>query len=306
MDAYISGMRGLAVLVDGKSYFGLEPQQEKPRPISRSAAMILLDGCGDLEKLPVRVSEEASQRLHKAIAEQRTLQAALLVLDGRLSAGLRQTIAASLEELLVDDHLAAFLESTLYAKPLPTDADLPGALEAAKAAKTERAASFFEQLGILQPLITRVAAAWDEIPADLLGIQAAEWTPILVRQGLFRRLVLQKHHGKDLQIVLAESIPSPHFRRLSGSAAILKAWIGRLGHTATPRPSPESYVAEPKDRYDSEAWDRSTAAAIQAADQLVVRRRDFPQIQIESTSSPLTTSPEDKATPEDEPPKPLK
>ena len=257
MDALISGTRGLAVLDDGKQLFALRPGEDLARRISPTAMRVLLDDCRDLEQITVETATEAGARLEQAVNEQEALQALLFLLDDEFSSKLRTTLALALEEYLEDQHLQTFLESTLYARPLPSDGDLPGALRIANAASCQRVSTFLKQLEELQPTIAAVAAAWDRGPAEILGQRSVEWNPTLVRQGLFRQLVLQLSAGNDLQPVLDDARFNPHFYPLRHSASVLQEWGTELGlspkYSAYPRREKVSYVAENAATYDAEA-----------------------------------------------------
>jgi len=244
MEAYVSGMRGFAVLDDGGHFFALEPGQKEARPISHQGAMILLDDCRDLEKLLPQQVEEVEERLKQAIAEQKTLQAGLFLLDGQLPIELRQKIAQSLDLYLAEESLKAFLGSTLFARPLPGDADLAGAKVAAEDARL--VAAFLAELEELQPTISEVGAAWEVVSAKVFGEEAQRWMPVLVREGIFRRIVLLVQAGRSVPDVLAEVLSSPQFRRLVDPVVLWRNYGSKSRSYQD-----VSFVAEQRGVYDA-------------------------------------------------------
>ncbi len=143
--AILAHAEGLASLHAGR---GMEVVRRSP-----SEVRFLLGDAQDLQALENVELDEVSRRLDLATAQMDALHVALLLLDGSLSTDTRQTAAEELQELMEDETVTVFVESVLFAHPLPTDADLPGAF-AACSQETEQTLSFLQRLTSLPDQIT--------------------------------------------------------------------------------------------------------------------------------------------------------
>ncbi|HEX3554989.1 MAG TPA: hypothetical protein VIA62_17325 [Thermoanaerobaculia bacterium] len=161
----------------------------------------------DLQVLEAVDRDEVVRRLTVEVDSAEALQLSLILLDSELSREIRSEAAEDLDGLLADEECREGLERILFARPLPQEADLSGALVHSEQAT--RVQDLLSQLTDLQPSIVEVHRAWIvvpdslfESPADRRRFQAA-----LVRQGLFRELVLARRAGISVESFLSTTIP---------------------------------------------------------------------------------------------------
>lgn len=207
VNAIISGQSGVALLMQSGElaslHAGRGTEVVRRRP---SEARYLLGDATDLQVLEKVVLSEVSRRLELATAQMDALHVALILLDGRLSDDTRQEAAQELQELMEDEAVALYVESILFAHPLPGDADLSGAF-AACAPETELTRSFLQKLQSLQGPIAEVHYAWEMIPAEVFGQEErASVRAQAAQEGLFRDLVLLRAAESPVQPFLVSSL----------------------------------------------------------------------------------------------------
>lgn len=226
VNAIISGQSGVALLMHAGELASLHAgrgvELVRRRP---SEARFLLGDATDLQVLEGVALPEVSRRLELATAQMDTLHVALILLDGSLSEDTRQEAARELQELMEDEAVAVYVESLLFAHPLPGDSDLAGAF-AACTAETEQTRSFLQKLKSLQGLIAEVHFAWEMIPAGVFGQEDRAFVRAQAAQeGLFRDLVLLRAADAPVKPFLANSLLRS---KIQNKRDILTAWVAPL------------------------------------------------------------------------------
>ena len=227
MNAIISAVAATAVLMESGAIWSLQPGRPGDR-IERSEADVayMLQGATDLQFL-TDVSEGAAvAALEDACQKQEALDLSLILLDSTTDADIREEAAEALEEVLQEDELqesmrwekfladpsvvsrqkwldagksvVIYVESILYARPLPASADAIGAQSV-----RERCPEVNRLLGRVwsfQEDIRRVRDAWEAIPPHLFqppdGRKRAERAAI--ESGLFWEEALDVHTRRPL------------------------------------------------------------------------------------------------------------
>lgn len=241
MNAVISGQSGVAVLVDGLRLASMQAGSDAaPVERSRGEVRFLLGEARDLEFLEDIAPEEVRDRLELATTKYDALHLALILLDPELASDTRRTAAEELDDLLADDMFARWVESVLYARPLPRSGDLVGALSACTG-RTRRTRAFLGKLESLQPVIAEIHEAWESIPTHHFGTdeERQRVLSIAVKEGLFR----------DLVAIRAEGTATADARQ------VLELWVERFkgSEESWAAPAPRvSYVAEDTVSYQ---WD---------------------------------------------------
>jgi small subunit ribosomal protein S4 len=117
----------------------------------------------------------------------------------------------------------------LYAHPLPKGSDLAGA-SASCAGHGERVLRFLQALGQRQPEIAEVYFAWEQIPSPVFGTQADREfaASVVVREGLFRDLVLIRSQQKPLATFQFTHLDNAVFREVWNHREIALAWLSPL------------------------------------------------------------------------------
>lgn len=201
-------------------------------PVPRQPADLpFLFGEGtDLQFLENVTSDGVATHLRYARDRNEALQLLLILLDAELSQDVRQEAANVLEELLSTDEVAQHLLRVLYAQPLPDNADLAGALACCKMGSAKSAQDFFDALTNFQPIIREVRLAWDAIPDAAFGSAEvrAQYHTAVVRDGVFRDLVMTIAKSQDVDRFKARSLQRPLVEILPELQLILQLWISPL------------------------------------------------------------------------------
>lgn len=283
MRAVISGQARVALLWEGDRLSSLHSRSGKT-PVERSPRDIpyLLGDANDLRFLAGIDEDHAVAALAQAVDEENALHLTLLLLDPTLRPDTRRDASLELEELLAAPTIRGFLERIFWSRPLPREADLPGAL-AQKAGTTDAVGGFLRELVALQMPIAEVVAAWQSIPEEILepvGRGAAQ--TVAVESGLFRNLVLNLHERHSIDRFLRHSLLEPSLKRLANHREILSAWVKPLRQSRNPsaysmneaRPWVEEVAEGPEDgetnRRDSGRKEAMTEADLARITDLLV------------------------------------
>lgn len=197
MDAVVSGHAGVALLLDGDRLSSIHFGDDEVVPRSPAEVSLLFSGAGDLRLFRNVEPEEVREQLDLESKRIDALHLALILLDSELSEETRQIAAEELEEELKDEGITSWLEGVLYAHPLPASADFTGAYAACTEA-TERAWALLRRLESLQPMVKQVYEIWQVIVSEAFSLEKDRQyaLALLVEEGLFRELVLDREPGR--------------------------------------------------------------------------------------------------------------
>lgn len=223
MNAIISGNAGIALLVDGEqlsSYHIDSPEKRVPR--SPDEYPLLFSGNGDLEFLDDVSAEEVDRRLTRAVDRARSLNLALLLIDGTWSTATREHASQQLEHLLEAAENKQYVQSVLYSLPLPPGEAVQSALLLCSGPKTRALLA-----GLIrdQRSIAEVREAWDkatDLPEREAGAHVFARTQA-VKEGLFHSMVEFHDRGASLGEVEQRASAS-EFGRVAGWHELLKTW----------------------------------------------------------------------------------
>lgn len=261
MEALISGRNGVALVVDGDRLASIHVD-EPDRMIPRHPREIHFLTGEKSDFFPVEgVSRsEIVRQLTLAHARERSLTLTLILIDPDISDGLRLKVAKKVEDLVKEERVLVFLESVLYAEPLPAQADLHGGLRLACEAGATRVQILLELFWNRQGAITAVREAWNAMPSATFDGERKRWQAVAVREGLFRSLVLVYEVGKNVNELLITAAKIPAVRSLPNYRGVLRSWISPFLQFSEEKRSPRSrlakldpsLVAEPAAEYDPE------------------------------------------------------
>lgn len=248
MNAVVSGLSGVALLIEDDVFSSIHFGEGEVRPRRPSDFRLLFNGARDLQFLEDVDLAEVRRRLDLESTRIDALHLALILLDPELSHDTRRTAAEELDELLMDDAFACWVESVLYAHPLPRSGDLVGARSACTG-RTQRTRAFLGKLESLQPVIAEVHAAWERIPTHRFGTDddRQHVLSIAVKEGLFRDLVAIRAAGESVGNFASKSLMKPAFKELANARQALEGWVDGFHYPEevwTSPPSPISFVAE--------------------------------------------------------------
>jgi tetratricopeptide (TPR) repeat protein len=247
MDALISGCAGRALLVDGgslRSFDVDDPSKLVPRTPADFAYLF-----GEMQDLRVLENidiESVRQELKHASDSALALDLVLISLDPDLPDDIRQEAIEGLDELLADARVAERLENILYARPLPEDADLEGALKLCSAGLSSRASDLLQSLKERQSLISEVSDAWDILPSKIFGEEKTEFQHVAVREGLFRALVLNRESQASVNTFLMSALLNPSLQVMRNYRQVLQKWADAFrqeNRTPVIRPEMDKLIA---------------------------------------------------------------
>ncbi|MGI9068195.1 MAG: tetratricopeptide repeat protein [Pyrinomonadaceae bacterium] len=254
MDAVISGIAGIALMVEGDSLTSLDVE-DLSRPIQRfpSDLPFLFGDARDLRVIENAEIESIASELQKASRVETSLNLSLIALDPDLSIDIRIEALEDLNPLLSDKFVIEHLESILYGRPLPKGADIKGAIECCGTANSPIARSLLKRLSEYQPSICEVSQAWDAIPTNAFGggEKREEFQRTAVSEGLFRALVLTRETQSTVASFFVNASLNRSIQVLSNHRDILQRWSAPF-RSATP-------ILDIRHEADDELAERSLA-----------------------------------------------
>ena len=245
MNAVISGTAGKALLIEGESLTSFDVDDPSERAVRRQSDLPYLFGEGrDLRLIKDADLDSIIKELKTETDFTLALDLTLLSLDYELEGEIRKEAIQDLDGLLDDNELTKRLEGIMYARPLPDEADLDGALEHCDEFRSAKTFAFFDTLGQRQHLINKVSAAWDVIPTKFFSDyeHKSNFQNIAVRAGLFRSLVLILEGSGTISEFLVGSGLNPSIQQLRNYRQILPVWCAPF------RTSSETLQVGPEDQ----------------------------------------------------------
>jgi len=241
MHAVISGRAGKALLLDGdslESFDADDPSKLVPR---RQADLHYLFGeSQDLRIIEDSDLESITREFKNDCDSNLALDLTLISLDGELPDDIRKEAIEGVDELLADHRVVEQLENILYARPVPEDADLSGALKLCDRAGSSRVLAVLKTFEEYQPLIREVCEAWDIIPVQIFGgyERQAEFQHAVVREGFFRAVVVTRETQAAISMFLFEAGLNPYLKQLPNYRQVLQRWVAPFRQTDQKPPLP--------------------------------------------------------------------
>jgi len=262
MEAIISGQAGVALLLLGEERFASIHAGETDVliPRSRGDFPFLFGGAGDLQFLEDASHADVIERFQIVQKQADALHLTLILLDPELSNEVRNDAADDLEDLYGLREILEHVECVLFARPLPLSADLVGALNLTDHDSFPRLRPFLLRLRDVQGIIRQVYSTWEQIAGGAFDAAdpAREFAGAMVREGVFRDLVLALLNGTPIADVYLRVMINPHLTRLSNRRRILTDWFTRfsdLDEDSLPRSEEEG-----EERLADHEWDTRKAA----------------------------------------------
>jgi hypothetical protein len=236
MQAVVSGQAGVALLVDGEILSSIHAGRidEVVRRRQRDIPYLFGDA-SDLQFVENVDLPDVMQQLETATAKADALHLALILLDSKLSSDTRREAAEELRELMLTEGVTEWVEGVLYARPLPVEADLSGALSCCPG-NAEAARSLLLRLSARQREIRLVYSSWEQIPTSLFGSERDRQLAlsVAVREGLFRELALHRsRHEASFDAFRRSALRNRQFAQIRSYREILHEWLRGLRDDVT-------------------------------------------------------------------------
>ncbi len=223
MQAVISGQLGLALFKDNhQTYLVNVDEPESSCAVNDRDASLAFRDARDSVHLSNTTRERVIHALNLAWSKDRSLQLTLIFIDHAEDADLRQEAMAFVDEQFGQPEVIDFVAARLWSAPLPTSADLLGAIRLS--AGFSRVHHFLTELQSDQLPIDRVRQAWDAVADTRLEDPSIQGRleDRLIALGIFRSLaVAVRTHQVGSAIV--ECLGHPVLRKISGN----REWIGQ-------------------------------------------------------------------------------
>ncbi len=235
MLAVISGTAGVAFLHHDRRSYSIHfdaPGEEVPRQLHEYR--LLFGEARDLQFFDDLNVEDVRHRLLEARNSDDALHLLLILFDAELSQDIRQEAACDLESLLESRAVVAWAERILYAAPSPEASDTAGAILLCPRIPG-RTRGLIEELRRLQSIIQAVHSAWNDIPRAAFSTleERVYAKAVVVREGLFRALVLNRAEEKKLEVFLLEGWSNQVLKTVGNYRQILQSWVAPFRQTKT-------------------------------------------------------------------------
>ncbi|MBM3563829.1 MAG: tetratricopeptide repeat protein [Alphaproteobacteria bacterium] len=228
-----------------------------------------LGGCRDVCLVEVKDETEADAMAQQAWAADRALRFFLFLLDSEEEADELKEYAECLEELVEDKSTRLNLERRLLSNAIPTLIEINRINKALETCKN--ASDLFEFVTSLQPTITKITQAYDEVAEKSFG--GAEDKCLcresLTRDGTFRDLVIAIHEGRDINF-LRLAVTAKH-RTYAQALSELFSLLQPSNHKL-PRPSLQEQEQDKEDD-NFEQYDASREGDYEAFNRVRAQQR---------------------------------
>lgn len=230
MKALISGQAGIAVLADGGHFLSFTLDEITPSEWQNQDLSWLFGACSDVRSIDCDSREQLLAELELAWQQDRSLHLTLLLLNSQEESDIRRDAAECLDEFLSKSLVEDFVANRLYSKPLPDQADLPGAMAIAEGVLALRVRGFLYDLSALQLEISKRYAAWLALPESLFGgtEYKERFEAEALEAGAFRLFVTEQ--GKSDR-ALFQMLVHPLFRGRAVARRVLQEWAAPFKET---------------------------------------------------------------------------
>lgn len=233
MDAMISGRNGVALVIDGSQLASIHADRpDRLLPRHPGEIRLLIGEGRDFFAIEDVTHDEIVHQLTLAQAREEALTLTLSLLDSDVPRELRSEVAEELDNLFEKDDVVRYVESVLYAQPLPLEADVSGGMSVSRRARAHRSLTVLHRLRNVQHEILSVREAWDAIPTSTFGGERERWQSIAVREGFFRGLVLCHVESSDVQEFFLDATKNRAVHSLPNLRSVLSSWISPFVHAA--------------------------------------------------------------------------
>jgi len=233
MRALISGQASTAVLFcDERVYSVTLDAPENRREREEWEILWLFADTTDVEQVECEDEPKVLQTLELAWEKDRSLQLIIILLDSKEDIELRLSAATCLDPFLENSSVREFVENRMYSAPLPSSADLAGAIHQCSESKLQFVTALLLALDEDQVAINQRVSAWEALPTSLFGGSAEKvaFHSDAVHFGAFR--VFATERGRKSWAIV-QLLNHPHFRGSATARAVFKEWAAPFHETAT-------------------------------------------------------------------------
>jgi tetratricopeptide (TPR) repeat protein len=224
MKAILSGQTALAICIENDQFHSISiDSPETWRERHDWEIPLLFADATDMLQLENVSRSQVLEKLEITWAQDRTLQLILILLDKKEEPETRLEAAECLDDFLNQAEVREYVENHLYSAPLPSSADLNGAIQICKEISLAKVLDFLHALQSDQEEISKRVVAWEALPISLFDNPTSkqDFYYEAVRYGAFR-LFVTKRHKKNL--ALLQLLSHPHFRGNSKARIIFQKW----------------------------------------------------------------------------------
>jgi len=186
----------------------------------------LLRDVEDVELFDGITASRVRELLTRARQRDDALQMVLILLSERSSQVVRAEAAGALDELLNDEGIQEAVERTLYAVPLPSTANVSGALAACEQTASQRVVAMLSRLIARQPYIADIRQEWDSLASVFASREEfLQFQAVLVWEGFFRGLVENLASDADLNHFVFSALSNGRVSAQKNHRAVIREWV---------------------------------------------------------------------------------
>jgi len=195
MKAILSGQTAIAVCIEGESLYSISLDSPESWIAQQKWELPhLFADATDILQLENVSRSEVIDKLKLEWAQDRSLQLILILLDHEEEPQTRLEAAECLDDFLNQGEVRKYVENHLYSSPLPSTADLNGAIQLSADSLLVHLTEFLSTLQSDQEEISKRFAAWEALPISLFGNPTGkrDFYYEAVRHGAFRLFVTER------------------------------------------------------------------------------------------------------------------
>ncbi len=233
MNAILSGQSAVAVCIEPEQLYSISLNSPESWTLRHEWELPhLFADATDIIQLENTSRSEVLEKLKLGWVQNRSLQLILILLDHEEESQTRLEAAECLDDSLDQDEVRRYVENYIYSAPLPSTADLNGAIQLSADSSLAHITQFLSILQSDQEEISKRVAAWEALPISLFGNPASKrnFYYQAVRYGAFRLFVTQRQK-KNLAII--DLLTHPYFRGSSKARTIFQTWAAPFKESIT-------------------------------------------------------------------------
>ncbi|OGW46535.1 MAG: hypothetical protein A2Y66_09065 [Nitrospirae bacterium RBG_13_41_22] len=233
MKAILSGQTAIAVCIEGENLYSISLDSPESWIAHQKWKLPhLFADAADILQIEDVSRSEVMDKLKLEWAQDRSLQLILILLDHKEELQTRLEAAECLDDFLNQDEVRKYVENHLYSSPLPSTADLNGAIRLSENSLLSHLTEFLNTFQSDQEEISKRFAAWEALPINLFGNPTIkrDYYYEAVRHGAFRLFVTER---EKKNIAVIQLLSHPHFRGSSKARTIFQKWAAPFNESVT-------------------------------------------------------------------------
>ncbi len=234
MKAILSGQAAMAVCREDNRFYSISLDSEETWTERNEWDIpFLFTNIADILQMEYTSRSEVLKKLETAWEQDRCLQLTLIALDNEEDKEIRIEATECLNDLLCQAEVKEYVENRLYSAPMPTNADLDGAIQLSKETSSGTTMKFLLTIQDDQEEILKKYKAWNDLPDNIFGETIGSKQDFYceaVRYGAFRLFVTKRH---KIGFAILQLLTHPRFRGISKARNVFQNWAASFKEFVT-------------------------------------------------------------------------